>query len=159
MSCRYRAVERFWTSFYRLSPTQKESVRKAWKIFKEDPFDPRLRTHKIQRLSARYGRTIYAVEIEGDLRATFLWMAKRSCPWLSERTTFTRVELAEIFTMPQLSSARAIRARRRRVRGFAPLHPASRSRSGGRACPRVPRRTPPTFAGNNRGSPPRRCRR
>jgi len=56
MKYRYRAVERFWTSFYRLSPAQKESVRKAWKIFKEDPFDPRLRTHKIQSLSAHYRR-------------------------------------------------------------------------------------------------------
>ena len=71
MIYRCRAVERFWTSFYRLSPAQKESARQAWKIFKEDPFDRRLRTHKIQRLSAQYGRTIYAVEIEGDLRTTF----------------------------------------------------------------------------------------
>ncbi|MBI3415088.1 MAG: hypothetical protein HY043_07180 [Verrucomicrobia bacterium] len=71
MKYRYRAVERFWTSFYRLNPEQKESARKACKIFKEDPFDPRLRTHKIQRLSAECGRTIYAVEIEGDLRSTF----------------------------------------------------------------------------------------
>ena len=71
MKYRYRAVERFWTSFYRLSPEQKASARKAWIIFKENPFDPRLRTHKIERLSARYKRTIYAVEIEGDLRSTF----------------------------------------------------------------------------------------
>ena len=71
MKYRYRAVERFWTSFYRLPPAQKESARKTWKIFKEDPFDPRLRTHKIQRLSAKYGRTIYAIEIEGDLRSLF----------------------------------------------------------------------------------------
>ena len=71
MKYRYRAVERFWTSFYRLAPAQKESARRAWIIFKEDPFDPRLRTHKIQRLSAQYGRTIYVVEIEGDFRATF----------------------------------------------------------------------------------------
>ena len=71
MKCRYRAVERFWTSFYRLSPEQKESARKAWKIFREDPFDSRLRTHKIHSLSAQYGRTIYSVEIEGDLRSTF----------------------------------------------------------------------------------------
>ena len=71
MTYRYRAVERFWTCFYRLSPSQKESTRKAWLIFKEDPFDSRLRTHKIHRLSAAYGRTIYAVEIEGDLRALF----------------------------------------------------------------------------------------
>ncbi len=71
MKYRYRAVERFWTSFYRLAPAQKESARKVWLIFKEDPFDARLRTHKIQRLSAAYGRTIYAVEIEGDLRSLF----------------------------------------------------------------------------------------
>jgi hypothetical protein len=71
MKYRYRAVERFWTGFYRLSPGQKESACRAWNIFKEDPFDPRLRTHKILRLSANYGRTIYAVEIEGDLRQLF----------------------------------------------------------------------------------------
>ncbi len=71
MKYRYRAVERFWTNFYRLAPAQKEAARRAWIIFKKDPFDPRLRTHKIQRLSARYERTIYAVEIEGDLRSTF----------------------------------------------------------------------------------------
>ena len=71
MKYRYRAVERFWTNFYRLSPAQKESARRAWNIFKADPFDPRLRTHKILRLSANYGRTIYAVEIEGNLRLLF----------------------------------------------------------------------------------------
>ena len=71
MKYRYRATERFWTSFYRLTPAQKESARKAWKVFKEDPFAPQLRTHKILRLSAHYGRTVYAVEIEGDLRSTF----------------------------------------------------------------------------------------
>jgi hypothetical protein len=71
MKYRYRAVERFWTSFYRLLPAQKEAARNTWKIFKEDPFDPRLRTHKIQRLSANYGRTIYAIEIEGNLRLLF----------------------------------------------------------------------------------------
>ena len=71
MSYRYRAVEPFWTSFYRLGSAQKESARQAWDIFKLNPFDPRLRTHKIHRLSALYGRTIYAVDIEGDLRSTF----------------------------------------------------------------------------------------
>jgi hypothetical protein len=71
MKYRFRAVERFWTSFYRLSPGDKESARKAWAIFKGNPFDARLGAHKIQRLSAYYGRTIYAVKIEGDLRSTF----------------------------------------------------------------------------------------
>jgi hypothetical protein len=71
MRYRFRAVERFWTSFYRLSPADKELARKAWSIFKENPFDPRLEAHKIQRLSAYYGRTIYAVRIAGGLRSTF----------------------------------------------------------------------------------------
>ncbi len=71
MSYRYKATETFWERFYDLSPEQKDSTRLTWKIFRENPFDPRLRIHKIHRLSARYGRTIYAVEIEGDLRAIF----------------------------------------------------------------------------------------
>ena len=64
MKYRFRAVEPFWTAFYRLSPSQKDSARRAWKILKENPFDPRLRSRKIHRLSALYGRTIYAVDIE-----------------------------------------------------------------------------------------------
>jgi hypothetical protein len=71
MKYRYRASERFWTSFYRLAPAQKDLCRKAWKIFKENPFDHRLRAHKIQRLSAFYDRPIYAAEIEADLRLLF----------------------------------------------------------------------------------------
>ena len=71
MKYRYRATEKFWTSFYRLSSQQKESCRKAWEIFRVNPFDSRLRSHKIQRLSSRYGRTIYALAIEDDLRLLF----------------------------------------------------------------------------------------
>jgi hypothetical protein len=71
MKYRFKPTENFWEGFYDLSPSQKDSTRRAWRIFKENPFDPRLRTHKIHRLSAQYGCTIYAVEIEGDLRAMF----------------------------------------------------------------------------------------
>ena len=71
MNYRYRAVEPFWKHFFRLSANQKEAARRVLPIFKQNPFDPRLRPHKIQRLSAHYGRTIFAVEIEGDLRAVF----------------------------------------------------------------------------------------
>jgi len=46
-------------------------AREAWQVFKEDPFDSRLGTHKIQSLSAYYGRTIYSVRIGEDLRSTF----------------------------------------------------------------------------------------
>ena len=71
MTYRFKPTEQFWESFYALTSSQKESTRRAWKIFRQDPFDPRLRTHKIHRLSAQYGRIIYAVEIERDLRAVF----------------------------------------------------------------------------------------
>ena len=71
MSYRYKAAETFWESFYALSPMQKESVRSAWQIFKDNPFDARLRPHKIHSLSARYKKTIYSAVIEGDLRVVF----------------------------------------------------------------------------------------
>lgn len=71
MKYRYGATDNFWKRFYALPASQKESARRAWAIFKKDPFDPRLRTHKIHRLSAQYGRTIYAADIEGDLRTVF----------------------------------------------------------------------------------------
>ena len=69
MKYRFKPTENFWESFYDLRPSQKDSARQAWQIFKTNPFDPRLRTHKIHRLSANYGRTIYAVDIEDNLRA------------------------------------------------------------------------------------------
>ena len=57
--------------FYGLSDSQKESVRRAWTIFKQAPFDARLGTHKIHRLSAHYGKTIYSAITEDDLRVLF----------------------------------------------------------------------------------------
>jgi Txe/YoeB family toxin of Txe-Axe toxin-antitoxin module len=67
----FRVVENFWESFYDLRPEQKESVRRAWAIFKNDPFDRRLRTHRIHKLSAEYGTTIYSAVIEANLRVIF----------------------------------------------------------------------------------------
>ena len=71
MKYRFKPTETFWESFYDLTSSQKESARRAWKIFKQNPFDPRLGTHKIHRLSAHHGRTIYAVDVEADLRVVF----------------------------------------------------------------------------------------
>jgi hypothetical protein len=42
MPYRYEATEKFWAVFYRLGDSQKESVRRIWKIFRQDPFDARL---------------------------------------------------------------------------------------------------------------------
>ncbi len=71
MTWQFQATETFWKKFYALSLRQKESTRAAWEVFKQDPFDLRLGTHRIHSLSARYGRTIYSVVIEGDLRVVF----------------------------------------------------------------------------------------
>jgi hypothetical protein len=71
MNYRFKATETFWEHFYDLGSDQKEAARQAWSIFKVNPFDQRLRAHKIYRLSSRYSRTIHSVEIEGDLRAVF----------------------------------------------------------------------------------------
>jgi hypothetical protein len=71
MTYDFRAAEQFWKSFHALPDSQKESTRKVWQIFKADPFDPRLRTHKIHSLSSLYKRTIYSVTMESDLRAVF----------------------------------------------------------------------------------------
>jgi mRNA-degrading endonuclease YafQ of YafQ-DinJ toxin-antitoxin module len=69
---RFTATENFWRNFYALPARQKQLVREKWQIFKIDPFDPRLGTHKINSLSARMKQTVRAVVIEGDLRAVFV---------------------------------------------------------------------------------------
>ena len=71
MKYRFRASRTFWKSFAKLPEPQQATAREAFKIFQTDPFDPRLRTHKIHSLSAYYKRTIYTTAIEGDLRAVF----------------------------------------------------------------------------------------
>jgi len=67
MNCRFRATKSFWRSWSKLSIDQQQAARQAFRVFKQNPFDPRLRVHKIHRLSAHYGRTIYAVEIGVEL--------------------------------------------------------------------------------------------
>jgi hypothetical protein len=69
---RFAATETFWRNFYTLPARQKQLVREKWQIFKMDPFDARLGTHKINSLSARMKQTVRSVVIEGDLRAVFV---------------------------------------------------------------------------------------
>jgi mRNA-degrading endonuclease YafQ of YafQ-DinJ toxin-antitoxin module len=75
MKYRFSASRAFWRKFNQLSNRQQQNTRDAFRVFKENPFDSRLRSHKIHRLSARYGRTIYSAEIEADLRAVFMLKA------------------------------------------------------------------------------------
>ena len=65
----FKTTPAFRTALRKLTPRQK--ARAAFGIFKEYPFDARLRTHKIHGLSAKLSRTIYSVSIESDLRAIF----------------------------------------------------------------------------------------
>ncbi len=46
-------------------------AKQTYQIFLKNPFDARLRTHKIHALSAKAGRIIYTVEIAMNLRAVF----------------------------------------------------------------------------------------
>ncbi len=71
MTYRFQATRTFWRAHGKLTAHQQQSTRAAFLLFRRDPFHPRLRPHKIQKLSARYGRVIYAVEIEANLRAVF----------------------------------------------------------------------------------------
>lgn len=71
MTYRLKATPAFRKALAKLSLTQKQSAKKAFALFKKNPFDPRLRKHKIHHLSALYKRTIYAVWVEGDLRSIF----------------------------------------------------------------------------------------
>ena len=47
-------------------------MREKWAVFKIDPFNPRLGTHLIRRLSTRYRAQVFSVVIEADLRVIFL---------------------------------------------------------------------------------------
>ncbi len=71
MKYRFKTTPSFRKALGKLTTGQKKSARQAFAIFKADPFDPRLRTHKIHGLSVRFGRTIYSVWVEADLRAVF----------------------------------------------------------------------------------------
>jgi mRNA-degrading endonuclease RelE of RelBE toxin-antitoxin system len=68
---RFKTTPAFRKSLAKLDREQRQAARRAFLVFKADPFDPRLRTHKIHSLSARIGRTIYSVWVEADLRAVF----------------------------------------------------------------------------------------
>jgi len=52
MNYRFRAAKTFWRSWSSLSEIQQRAARQAFPIFKANPFDARLRTHKIHRLYA-----------------------------------------------------------------------------------------------------------
>lgn len=71
MAYRFFATKKFWKQFYAASPQHKQLIRRAWVLFKINPFDPQLGTHKIPSLSTHYAKPIYSVVIDQDLRVLF----------------------------------------------------------------------------------------
>lgn len=71
MNYRFKTTPTFRKALAKLTPAQKDSARRAFAIFKNDPFDPRLRVHKIHALSARFRRTMHSARVEEDLRVVF----------------------------------------------------------------------------------------
>lgn len=69
---RYEAAPAFWRSYRKLTRAQQQAAKQAWQIFKRDPFDPRLGTHKIHSLSARAKETVHAAVVAADLRVIFV---------------------------------------------------------------------------------------
>ena len=68
----FKVSPRFRRNFHRLGSAEQAEARKAFSIFKEDPFDTRLRNHQIHRLSAVAGETVYSARVSGDLRVLFV---------------------------------------------------------------------------------------
>ncbi len=71
MKHRYIAQPKFWMNYRNLPAGQQQSTKAAWQIFKIDPFDPRLRTHRINFLTSIFRRPVYATVIEGELSLVF----------------------------------------------------------------------------------------
>ncbi len=67
----FKPTKKFWAQFRALPLRQQALTREKFRIFRQNPFDPRLRTHKIHSLSAVMKKTVHAVVLEGDLRAAF----------------------------------------------------------------------------------------
>ena len=68
----FEAAPAFWKSYRKLTLMEQEAARRAWQIFKQDPFDPRLGAHKIHSLSARAKETVYSAVVASDLRVVFV---------------------------------------------------------------------------------------
>ena len=61
MKYQFKVAISFWEQFNALPAPQQSSARAKLRIFKDDSLDPRLRTHKINSLSASFKTTVFAV--------------------------------------------------------------------------------------------------
>ncbi len=68
----FKKTPTFRKSFSRLSRRDRRAALKKFQIFKNDPWDRSLNTHKINRLSAIAKTAVWSVAIRADLRALFV---------------------------------------------------------------------------------------
>ena len=67
----YKATHKFGRSYYALPQSQQRAAQRSWRIFREDPFAPSLKSHRIASLSRRYQFTVYSARVAADLRVLF----------------------------------------------------------------------------------------
>ena len=68
MKYRFRATRAFWRSFGKLPAQQQRRAREAFLIFKQNPFDSRLGSHKSKSFLLAMS---YVAGIEANLRVVF----------------------------------------------------------------------------------------
>jgi hypothetical protein len=103
---RFRAAKSFRRALAKLAPEEKRLAAASFKIFKQNPFDPRLRPHKIHKLSAIYGKTIHAIEIAGDLRAAFY--IEGNVVWSVDIETIRFIEAKAAASLRKFQPAKAL---------------------------------------------------
>jgi hypothetical protein len=62
----------FDKAFEGLGAKQQALAKKIYNdIFRHNPFDSRLKTHKIHKLSSRYKKNVFSATLEGNFKVTF----------------------------------------------------------------------------------------
>ena len=69
---RFKRTKRFKRDFRKLQPFEQAKAEALFKIFKKNPWDKALKTHKISALSQRAGTPIWAIYVDADIRALFM---------------------------------------------------------------------------------------
>ena len=65
-------ADSFDKAFSDLKEDQRKLAKKTYNsVFKHNPFDEKLRSHKIHKLSSRYKKTIFGAVLDGNLRIAF----------------------------------------------------------------------------------------
>ena len=93
MKDRFRATRAFWRSFGKLPAQQQRRAREAFLIFKQNPFDSRLGSHKSKSFLLAMS---YVAGIEANLRVVFYIEGGYNCN--SRHRLARSVSLSVVYT-------------------------------------------------------------